>query len=78
MQSVNNEEGKLLFIYAPDGTDKTFLINLLLGNNKSMGKEQLAVASVGIAANLLLSGRTAYFVFKNPIQINENSICSIM
>ena len=39
--------------------------------------EQLAVALSGIAATLLLNGRTAHSTFKIPIKINENSICSI-
>ena len=77
LQSVINEEGKLFFLDAPAGTGKTFLINLLLAKNKMSGTEQLAVASSGIAATLLLNGRTAHSTFKIPIKINENSICSI-
>ena len=37
----------------------------------------MAVASSGIAVTLLLNGRTAHSIFKIPIKINENSICSI-
>ena len=77
LQSVINEEGKLFFLDAPAGTGKTFLINLLLAKNKMSRTEQLAVASSGIAATLLLNGRTAHSTFKIPIKINENSICSI-
>ena len=39
--------------------------------------EHIAVASSGIAATLLLNGRTAHSIFKIPIQLNEDSICSI-
>ena len=34
LQSGNNEDGKLLFLDAPAGTGKTFLINLLLAKVK--------------------------------------------
>ena len=42
-----------------------------------MGKIALAVASSGIAAELLEGGRTAHSRFKIPIPINESSVCSI-
>ena len=72
--SVNNKEEKLFYLDVPPGTGKTFLINLLIANNKIAGKEQLAVALSGIAATLLLNGRTAHFIFKIPIKIREISI----
>ena len=77
LQSVNNEDGKLFFIDAPAGTRKTFLINLLLAKIKMANKEHTAVASSGIAATLLLNCRTAHSIVKIPIQLNEDSICSI-
>ena len=42
-----------------------------------MGKIALAVALSGIAAKLLVGGRTAHSHFKIPIPVNESSICSI-
>ena len=42
-----------------------------------MGKIALAVASSGIAAELLGGGRTAHSRFKIPIPINETSVCNI-
>ena len=42
-----------------------------------MVKITLAVASSGIAAELLEGGRTAHSHFKIPIPINENSVCNI-
>jgi ABC-type ATPase involved in cell division len=56
MSSVNNNEGKILFLDAPGGTGKTFLINLLLAKVRYGGKIALAVASSGIAATLLVGG----------------------
>ena len=40
-------------------------------------KIALAVASSGIASQLLLGARTGHSLFKLPININVNSICSI-
>ena len=77
LESINNEDGTLFFLDAPAGTGKTFLINLLLAKMKMANKEHIAVASSGIAATLLLNGRTAHSIFKIPIQLNEDSICSI-
>ena len=42
-----------------------------------MGDIVLPVASSGIAATLLPSGRTAHSRFLIPIQITDSSICSI-
>ena len=42
-----------------------------------MGKIALAVASSGIATELLEGGRTAHSCFKIPIPVNESSTCSI-
>ena len=77
LQSVNNEDGKLFFLDAPAGTGHTFLINLLLAKMKMENKEHIAVASSGIAATILLNGRTVHSIFKIPIQLNEDYICSI-
>ena len=40
-------------------------------------KEHIAVASSGIEATLLLNCRTDHSIFKIPIQLIEDSICSI-
>ena len=49
----------------------------LLCSVKRLGKIALAVASSGIAAELLEGGRTAHSRFKIPIPINESSLCNI-
>jgi len=56
-----------IFLDAPGGTGKAFLINLLLAQIK--GKVALAVASSGIAATLLSGGRTAHSTFKLPLNV---------
>src|SRR3954451_17452775 len=49
----------------------------LLGKVRLDGHIALAVASSGIAALLLPGGRTAHSCFKIPINIHENSTCSV-
>ena len=55
---------------------KTFLTKPLLSTVRGLGKIALAVASSGIAAELL-DGRTTHSRFKIPIPINESSVCNI-
>ena len=79
MTAVQDEKvtSRLFFLNAPGGYGKTFLIETLLSTVRSMGKVALAVASSGIAAELLEGGRTAHSRFKIPIPVNESSICSV-
>ncbi|GFW76677.1 ATP-dependent DNA helicase [Trichonephila clavipes] len=59
MQTINSGNGKI-FLDAPGGTGKTFLIKLILAAVRSQNDIALALASSGIAATLLPGGRTAY------------------
>ena len=68
---------RLFFINAPGGYGKTFLIETLLCTVRGLGKIALAVASSGIAAELLEGGCTAHSCFRIPIPVNEASTCSI-
>lgn len=61
--------GNLLFLDAPGGTGKTWLINLILAEVRFRGDIALAVASSGIAATLLEGGRTAHSRFKLPLNL---------
>lgn len=69
MLSINNNEGQILFLDAPGGTGKTFLINLLLAKVRYGGKIALAVASSSIAATILVEDRTAHSTFKHLYKI---------
>ena len=60
---IDGDEGGMLFLDAPGGTGKTFLINLILTKLRSEGKIALANASSGIAATLLTGGRTLHCTF---------------
>ncbi|XP_071137070.1 uncharacterized protein [Mytilus edulis] len=65
------------YVDGPGGSGKTFLYNTILARIRSKGKIALAVASAGIAAELLEGGRTAHSRFKIPIPISETSTCNI-
>ena len=67
----------MFFLNVPRGYGKTFLIEALLSTVRGLGKIALAVASSGIAAELLEGGRTAHSRFKIPIPIHESSVCSV-
>ncbi|XP_076047293.1 ATP-dependent DNA helicase Pif1-like [Oratosquilla oratoria] len=67
-----------IFLNAPGGTGKSFVLNMLLDSVRSQGKIALAVASSGIAATALHGGRTAHNMFKNPLmEYNEIRTCGI-
>nr|XP_043619920.1 uncharacterized protein LOC122591739 [Erigeron canadensis] len=74
---VGKNEGGVYFVYGYGGTGKTYLWKTLTSALRSQRQIVLNVASSGIASLLLTGGRTAHSRFVIPININENSICSI-
>ncbi|XP_075425538.1 uncharacterized protein LOC142465468 [Ascaphus truei] len=79
MEHINNGQGAILFLDAPGGTGKTFLINLLLAEIRMHNDVALALASSGIAATLMDGGRTVHSALKLPLNIahEENPTCNI-
>ena len=77
--SARKNTGGIVFIDAPGVTGKTFVINLLLASVRKQKCVALAVASSGIAATLLDSGRMAHSTFKLPLNLNhaETPVCNI-
>ena len=75
MEVVNDDThvNRLFFLNAPGGYGKT-LTEALLSTVRGLGKITLAVASSGIAAELLEGGRTAHSRFNIPIPTNESSV----
>ena len=72
-----NCNNNLFFIDCPGGTGKTYLYNTLLSPVRRNGDIALAVALSGIAALLLVGGRTAHSRLKIPIKLDELTVCNI-
>ena len=72
-----NKTGQSFFLHGPGGTGKTYVYNTLCHYLRGQGKIVLCAASSGIAALLLIGGRTAHSFFKIPIKIHESSTCCI-
>lgn len=67
---------KLFFIDGPGRTGKTFAYDRLLARTHTQGKVALAVASSGLAAQLLESGTTAHYRFKVQVcQLHDAFTC---
>ncbi|KAI3515541.1 hypothetical protein L1887_14440 [Cichorium endivia] len=77
MRYVDEDISGVFFIDGPGGTGKTFLYKALLANIRSRGHIALATATSGVAANNMPGGRTAHSRFKIPINVDNNSMCSI-
>ncbi|KAL8616951.1 hypothetical protein ACOMHN_041869 [Nucella lapillus] len=76
MKMVENIEDNscrqnMMFVDAPGGTGKTFIINLILAAVRSTGRIALATASSGIAATLLQGGKTLHSTFKVPLSADK-------
>lgn len=78
MDAVKNDAGGMFFVYGYGGTGKTFVWKTLSAALRSQGQIVLNVASSGIASLLLSGGRTAHSRFIIPINVNEDSFCSIL
>ena len=69
----------IMFLDAPGGTGKSFLININLANLRGRGDIAIAVATSGIAATLLQGGKTAHSTFRLPLNLKatEHPTCNI-
>ena len=72
MDKIERKAGGIVFLDAPGGTGKTFVINLLLAKIRQQSKIAIAVASSGIAATLLQGGRTAHSTLKLPLDLTHH------
>ena len=79
LQLARDETGSIVFLDAPGGTGKTFLLNLLLAKIRLQGDIAIAVASSGIAATLLSGGKTAHSTFKLLLNLHntDRPTCNI-
>ncbi|KAK9051315.1 hypothetical protein SSX86_027942 [Deinandra increscens subsp. villosa] len=72
-----DKDGGVFFVYGYGGTGKTFLWNTLSTAIRSKGQIVITVASSGIASLLLPGGRTAHSRFHIPLNVTEDSLCSM-
>ena len=79
MTAVEENKHLLMFISACGGCGKTFLLNALLKAVRIVdnGSVAIAMASTGIAAQLLHLGRTFHSRLKAPLHPHEKSTLSI-
>jgi len=80
VRAAENDEvaqARMIFADAPGGTGKTYVNSAICATLRGQKKIVIAVASSGIAAQLLPGGRTAHFKFQIPIEITEISTCFI-
>lgn len=77
--ALENGNGGFWFIDAPGGTGKTFLTSIFLAYVRDKGFIALAVASSGIAATLLIGGRTAHATFSIPLNLDKDDkpVCNL-
>ncbi|KAJ3502534.1 hypothetical protein NLJ89_g8845 [Agrocybe chaxingu] len=77
LHSMENDIAKLFFLNGPGGTCKTYVYNTICYKLRSEHMIVLVVASSGIAALLIVGGRTAHSTFKIPINLTAESLCNI-
>ena len=82
LNAVKQETSLAMFIDARGGTGKTFVLNTILAAVRSINPDKggsiaLATATTGIAANLLLLGRTFHSRFKADLTPHAESMCNI-
>ena len=77
LDSFDQTTPKIFFIDGPGGSGKTYIYNYLIHHARSYELKVVASALTGIAATLLLGGKTAHSTFKIPIPCFENSACRI-
>lgn len=73
---IDRNQGGFIYIDAPGGTGKTYLVNLLINRAELRRQKSLACASSGIASTLLKGGRTAHSLLKLPIPATPDSVCN--
>jgi len=76
-QLLRDYTKRQFFIHGPAETGKTFLYKCICHDYRSQGKIVLCIASSGIAALLLPSGRTVHSRFSIPLEINKESVYHI-
>jgi hypothetical protein len=74
---LNSNKGGLVFLDAPGGTGKTFMLNVIAAAVRRNDGKVASTAFSGIAATLLHEGRTPHNMFKIPIDAYYGSTCNV-
>ncbi|XP_071688316.1 uncharacterized protein [Rutidosis leptorrhynchoides] len=77
INAIDKDDSGLFFLYGYGGNGKTFIWKTLVVAVRSRGDIVINVASSEIAALLLTGGRTAHSRVAIPINVVEDSFCSI-
>ena len=79
LELIDAGNGGVIFLDAPGGTGKTFLLNFILDYVRRTRGEILATASSDIAATLLTQGKTVHSTFNVPLNIinKDNPSCAL-
>ena len=73
----NPSSNNVFFIDGPGGSGKTYLYNTLLHSMKGRNISFLAVSWTGVAAMLLLEGKTSHVGFRLPLFIDESTTIKV-
>lgn len=73
----NKKENKCFYIDGQGGTRNSYLLNSFIEFFNENGISVITVAWTGIAANLLINGKTVHNIFKLPLTISEQTTCNI-
>ena len=77
VQNGVNQQNRLFYLDAPGGYGKTYTLNYLISEFKSMGITYTTCANSGIAATLLKGGCTVHKLFCLPVPVVDTSSCRI-
>jgi hypothetical protein len=75
--AIAQGKGLVFFLDGRGGLGKTFVYSVLLASVRWHGHVAIRVLSYGITTLLLEGGQTSHSVFKIPIAIGRDSMCSI-
>jgi hypothetical protein len=75
---VAQREGVVFFLNGLGGSSKTFIYSVLLASIRRDEHIAIGVTSSSIVALLLEGGRTSHSIFKIPITLGKDSMCSIL
>ncbi|XP_023898903.1 ATP-dependent DNA helicase RRM3-like [Quercus suber] len=77
MTVIDRKESMIFFVDGPGGIEKTFLYRTISATLRKADHIAIATTTFGIAATLLLGGRTTYSRFKIPLTPDASFTCSI-